>query len=231
MQFRERQADINPLLSSYFRRHNLTSILDESNVGVVICDRQLRYKALNQSVAEIHNEPVKAHLGRPMRKILGNFADQIVPLWEQVLTSGHSYTNLEVVGKLPKRSDLGRWVENLFPLTDARGRVEHVGCFVIEINPAPLSHSPRSNSYEKTKSGRANQSSLPEARESATLSHREQEVLRLLAEGETTKEIASKLQISVRTVETYRSRLMLKLQANSMVELVHYAIQNCIVKL
>jgi DNA-binding CsgD family transcriptional regulator len=230
MRFREMQSDVHPLISSYFRRHKLSSVLDKSKVGLVICDRQLRYKALNQSVAEIHNEPVKAHLGRPMGKILGNFADQIVPLWENVLASGHSSTNLEVVGKLPKRSDVGRWVENLFPLTDGRGRVEHVGCFVIEISPTPLSRSPHSNSFEKIKSGRENLTSRSESRENATLSHREQEVLRLLAEGKSTKDIASTLLISVRTVETYRGRLMLKLQANSMVELIHYAIQKCIVK-
>ncbi|HTC65397.1 MAG TPA: LuxR C-terminal-related transcriptional regulator [Candidatus Saccharimonadales bacterium] len=222
---------MHPLISSYFRRHNLTSVLDESKVGVVICDRHLRYKALNQSVAEMHNEPVKAHLGYPMDKILGTFADKIVPLWENVLASGQSSTNLEVVGKLPKRHDVGRWVENLFPLTDGRGRVEHVGCFVIEIVPTPLSRTPRSNSFEKIKSGKENQNSRSESRQSANLSQREQEVLRLLAEGKSTKDIASTLAISVRTVETYRGRLMLKLQANSMVELVHYAIQKSIVKL
>jgi DNA-binding CsgD family transcriptional regulator len=231
MRFREKEAELHPLISTYFRRHKLGSVLDESKVGVVICDRQLRYKALNQSVAEIHNEPVKAHIGRPLRKILGNFADQIVPLWEKVLASGHSYTNLEIVGKLPKRSGMGRWVENLFPLMDGRGRVEHVGCFVIEIIPTPLSRSPRSSSLEKIKSGTGNKPARLGPRESVILSHREQEVLRLLAEGKSTKDIASALIISVRTVETYRGRVMLKLQAGSMVELVHYAIQNCIVKL
>ncbi|HEX3371179.1 MAG TPA: LuxR C-terminal-related transcriptional regulator [Candidatus Acidoferrales bacterium] len=206
-------------------------MMDESKVGVVICDRQLRYKALNQSVAEIHNEPVKAHLGRPMRKILGNFADEIVPHWESVLSSGHSSTNLEIIGKLPKRSGMGRWVESLFPLKDARGHVEHVGCFVIEVIPRPLYPSPRSTSLETIKTRIANHAPKSESGQRVMLSHREQEVLRLLAEGKTTKQIASTLQISSRTVETYRGRLMLKLQADSMVKLVHYAIQNCIIKL
>jgi DNA-binding CsgD family transcriptional regulator len=231
MRIREKETDVYPLISSCFRRHTLASMLDESKVGVVICDRQLRYKALNQSVADIHNEPVKAHLGRPMSQILGNFADKIVPHWENVLSSGNSFTNLEIVGKLPKRSGMGRWVENLFPLKDARGRVEHVGCFVIEIIPTPLSRNPRPTSLDKMKSRTGSQASRPEPRERVILSHREQEVLRLLAEGKTTKQIAAALQISARTVETYRSRLMLKLQADSMVKLVHYAIQNCIIKL
>jgi len=227
MQMKESRSGLDTMISSYFRRQKLDSVLDNSKVGVVICDRKLRYRALNQSVAEIHNEPVKAHLGRPMRKILGNFADQIVPLWENVLASGHAFTNLEVVGKLPKRTGMGRWVENLFPLMDARGRVEHVGCFVIEVNPSPVSRSGHSASTNKLKpetpSIRANGHLI--------LSHREQEVLRLLAEGKSTKDIAGVLLISVRTVETYRARLMLKLQAGSMAELVHYAIQNCIIKL
>jgi len=231
MRLRENQAEIHPLISTYFRRHKLASMLDESKVGVVICDRKLRYKALNQSVAEIHNVSVKAHLGRPMSKILGNFADQIVPLWENVLASGQSFTNLEVVGKLPKRTGMGRWVENLFPLMDGRGRVEHVGCFVIEIVPTAVSRSAHAGSSGKNKSGAGNESSTSEARGRVLLSHREQEVLRLLAEGKSTKDIASVLLISVRTVETYRGRLMLKLQAGSMAELVHYAIQNCIIKL
>lgn len=231
MHIREKAAEIYPLVSKYFRRHKLDSMLDEFKVGVVICDRKLRYKALNQSVAEIHNEPVKAHLGRPMSQILGNFADKIVPHWEHVLSSGNSSTNLEIIGKLPKRTGMGRWVENLFPMKDARGRVEHVGCFVIEIVPTTLAVAPRPAPFEQLKARTGNQPSMPQPVERVILSHREQEVLRLLAEGKTTKEIAASLQISARTVETYRGRLMLKLQADSTVKLVHYAVQNCIIKL
>lgn len=62
------------------------------------------------------------------------------------------------------------------------------------------------------------------------LSERELEVLRLVAQGQTHKEVASGLAISVKTVETYRSRLKLKLGLKSLVELVHYAIRHGIVK-
>jgi two-component system, LuxR family, response regulator FixJ len=57
------------------------------------------------------------------------------------------------------------------------------------------------------------------------LSPREIDVFRLLAGGLGTKEIAANLEISVKTVEAYRSRLMLKLRAHSLVELVHRAIR------
>lgn len=54
----------------------------------------------------------------------------------------------------------------------------------------------------------------------AALSEREQEVLRLVAEGQTSKEIAQTLFVSPRTVETHRTHIMDKLEANSIADLV-----------
>jgi len=62
------------------------------------------------------------------------------------------------------------------------------------------------------------------------LSSREREILQLLAENKSNKEIAARLGISIRTVETHRRSIMQKLDANSIVELVHYAIRNGIVQ-
>lgn len=59
-----------------------------------------------------------------------------------------------------------------------------------------------------------------------TLSDREFQVLRLMAGGRTSKEIAAELALSVKTISTYRSRLLLKLRLNTNAELIQYAIQN-----
>jgi DNA-binding NarL/FixJ family response regulator len=59
----------------------------------------------------------------------------------------------------------------------------------------------------------------------ATLSKREQEVLQLIAEGKSTKEIAAALYISVKTVETHRKQIMDKLGIYSVAELTKYAIR------
>lgn len=56
-----------------------------------------------------------------------------------------------------------------------------------------------------------------------SLTSREQEVMRLLAEGLVTKEVADRLYISPKTVENHRANLMKKLGLNSTVELVRYA--------
>ncbi len=58
-----------------------------------------------------------------------------------------------------------------------------------------------------------------------TLTNREREVLQLLAEGKTTKEIAAILHVSVKTVETHRQQIMERLEIHSIAELTKYAIR------
>jgi PAS domain-containing protein len=118
-----RTQEYGELISRYIPRGHLLSAVDASAIGIVICDRRLRYKALNRSAAEMHNVPVEALLGRAFHENLGNMADRVAPLWENVFASGQRLSNLEVTGQLPKRSSVGRWIGNLFPLTDSRGRI------------------------------------------------------------------------------------------------------------
>jgi len=61
------------------------------------------------------------------------------------------------------------------------------------------------------------------------LGKRECEVVRLLAEGKSNKEIAPLLNITVKTVQTYRSRIMWKLDIHSVAHLIRYAVQNKLV--
>jgi DNA-binding NarL/FixJ family response regulator len=57
------------------------------------------------------------------------------------------------------------------------------------------------------------------------LSPREREVLQLLAEGKTSAQISETLHVSIKTVETHRQNLMLKLKVRSVAELTKYAIR------
>jgi DNA-binding NarL/FixJ family response regulator len=63
------------------------------------------------------------------------------------------------------------------------------------------------------------------------LSPREREVLQLVAEGKTSQEIAERLFISSKTVDTYRSRLMRKIGVKDMAGLVKFAIQHGVISL
>ncbi|HET6418560.1 MAG TPA: response regulator transcription factor [Geobacteraceae bacterium] len=63
------------------------------------------------------------------------------------------------------------------------------------------------------------------------LSSREREVLQLIAEGESTKEIAYTLGVSIKTAETHRQQIMKKLNLHSVAELTRYAIREGITPL
>lgn len=68
---------------------------------------------------------------------------------------------------------------------------------------------------------------LPKSDPSAfsVLTNREREIVQMIAEGKSTKEIASLLGVSVKTVETHRQRTMEKLEINNIADLVKYAIR------
>ncbi len=57
------------------------------------------------------------------------------------------------------------------------------------------------------------------------LTHREREVLQLMAEGKSTKQIASMLNLSIKTIETHRQHITNKLNINNVAELTKYAIR------
>ena len=62
------------------------------------------------------------------------------------------------------------------------------------------------------------------------LTAREREVVQLLAEGKTSKEVAVTLNLSVKTAETHRTNVMRKLDLHSVADLVRYAVRNNIVQ-
>jgi DNA-binding NarL/FixJ family response regulator len=70
----------------------------------------------------------------------------------------------------------------------------------------------------------------PATSQSTPLTHRQQEILRLIAESRHTKEIATTLKISVKTVEMHRARLMARLEIRDVAGLVRYAVRTGLVR-
>jgi two-component system response regulator NreC len=62
------------------------------------------------------------------------------------------------------------------------------------------------------------------------LSPREREIVQLVAEGRTSKEVASRLGISVKTAETHRAAVMRKLRLDTLSDLIRYAIRNHLIE-
>jgi formate hydrogenlyase transcriptional activator len=113
------------LLATYFR---------SSSVGLSFLDSQLRYLAINNSLAEIHGIPAADHLGKTVRDILGDFADVIEPQLQRVFSTGEPVLNLDVSAIVASRSGSGQWVANYFPIKDHSGKVTRIGLVVVEIS-------------------------------------------------------------------------------------------------
>ena len=74
-----------------------------------------------------------------------------------------------------------------------------------------------------------NNGDIPESVTRSRLTPREREIVQLLAEGKSSKEVAVALGLSVKTAETHRSNIMRKLELHSVSDLVLYAVRNNIV--
>jgi DNA-binding NarL/FixJ family response regulator len=77
---------------------------------------------------------------------------------------------------------------------------------------------------------RQNSGAEPQALPRNRLTSREREIVQLLAEGKSSKEVAVALGISVKTAETHRANIMRKLELHSVSEVVRYAVKNQIIE-
>lgn len=83
--------------------------------------------------------------------------------------------------------------------------------------------------YLDRRNGRETEDDQQEVAENV-LTMREREVIQLLAEGKTSKEVAVALNLSVKTAETHRTNLMRKLGLHSVADVTRYAVRNGIVQ-
>ncbi len=114
--------------------HDLLGALFQSSaVGVAICDRELRFRAVNDALASMNGIPAAAHIGQTINAVLGNAAAKVQPAFEHVFTTGQVLLNFELTAELPSRGGVAHWNGNYFPIKDQAGRVQHVGVIALEL--------------------------------------------------------------------------------------------------
>ncbi len=111
------------LISAYF---------SSTTVGLCILDSELRFLAINHALAEMNGIPASEHLGKTVREVLGNFADNVEPRFQKAL-AGEPALNCEVSGVLPTRTEPGYWVGHYIPITTDQGMVTRIAVVVVEI--------------------------------------------------------------------------------------------------
>ena len=121
-------ADPEKMFAEFFKN---------SDVGLAIFDRQLRYRMLNPYLAASNGTTIEAHLGKHVGEILGDIAPRVASAIQRVFATGQPVLNYEVCGAFPTRPLGGRWTDTFFPIADSTGKVEKVGAVVAELEAKP----------------------------------------------------------------------------------------------
>ena len=197
-------------------RKGLRSLL-ETRPGWEVCgEASDGWEAVNKA-AELHPDVVALDVGMPnlngldaARQILRNDPRQKV-LFLTIYESDQLARSVAAVGAkgLILKSDAGK------DLINAVDALQRNGTFFNSRMAQALGSDLRGNHRNQEKD---------------ILTHRERQVVQLLAEGKSTKEAATILGLSVKTAETHRSNIMSKLRLHSVSELVLYAVRNNIVQ-
>jgi hypothetical protein len=89
---------------------------------------------MNEQLAEINGLPISEHLGRTVREALSQLADQLEPLYRQVIESRQPILNLEVHATTPAQPEVEQdWLVCYYPQIDAADRVLGINVMVQEI--------------------------------------------------------------------------------------------------
>jgi PAS domain S-box-containing protein len=112
----------------------IEAIYATAPVGLCVLDRDLRYVRINETLAQINGLPVSAHIGRSLREIVPELAEQQEKVFRQVLESGEPVLNAEISGTTSAQLGVERfWLVSYYPLKDAAGKILGVNTTVKEI--------------------------------------------------------------------------------------------------
>jgi PAS domain S-box-containing protein len=95
----------------------LESLFESAPVALCILDTDLRYRRVNRCMAEINGLPAEAHIGRTVREVVPDLADQAEAAMRAVLDTGVPVLDIEIGGETASRPGIERsWNESWLPL-------------------------------------------------------------------------------------------------------------------
>ncbi|HYO57328.1 ATP-binding protein [Archangium sp.] len=112
----------------------LDAIMETVPVGLGFWDTELRFVRLNEYLARINGIASQEHLGRTVREVLPDLADQVEPLQHRVLETGRPVMDVELSGETPARPGVKcHWLANYYPVRDEDGSISGLGVVVMDI--------------------------------------------------------------------------------------------------
>lgn len=112
----------------------IVSIYDTAPVGLAVFDRELRYRRVNERLAEINGIPVADHLGRTVREIVPDMAELIESIAQKIFATGEPMLDVELTGTTRARPGVVRhWLAQWMPLKDEAGEVYGISVVAEEV--------------------------------------------------------------------------------------------------
>jgi PAS domain S-box-containing protein len=112
----------------------LQLVYDTAPVGLAFLSTDCRYLMINQHLTEICGISVADHLGKTVREMVPQVAEQVEQIVRHVVASGEPITGIEVNGQRPDRSNVDRvWITYWHPLKNPHGNVIGVNVAAEEI--------------------------------------------------------------------------------------------------
>jgi PAS domain S-box-containing protein len=112
----------------------LEAIYNSAPIGLCVFDTELRYLRINERLAEVNGLPASEHIGRTVREIVPDLADQVEAIAKKVLETGLPVMNVEFIGTSPARPDVRRTLySNWVPIRDTSGKIVRINVVTEEV--------------------------------------------------------------------------------------------------
>ncbi len=204
-------------------RDYFNNILNRMVDTLIITDADTRITIVNQSALDLLEYTEEEIIGQPFEKILSRESSNEVLLTNDI--SGKLEESVQNVYNT-YYSKSGKSIPVSFSRSLMYDNENNIsGMICIAFNNTETLQEEQQSADENSE----NESKSIKVVGEIPLTPRELEIIKLIMEELSNREIADKLFISIRTVETHRKNIMQKLHTKSLIALVHYAAQNGII--
>lgn len=134
------------------RLREIEAIYDSAPIGLCVFDTELRYKRINKRLAEINGIPAEEHIGKTVREVFPDLAEQFETIAQKILDTFKPVYDFEITGTTPAMPDnLRTMIEQWIPLKDHKGKIVGINVAVMEITEIKKSEKERENLINELK--------------------------------------------------------------------------------
>jgi serine phosphatase RsbU (regulator of sigma subunit)/anti-sigma regulatory factor (Ser/Thr protein kinase) len=103
-----------------------------SPIGLAAFDRKLRYTAVNEWLAEFNGRSIDGHIGKTLREVVGDVADELEPVMRAILDGADPVYGIPLARRDHRTDDMRTTEASFFGLDDPSGRRFALGCVVVD---------------------------------------------------------------------------------------------------